>query len=433
MLIMGLLVLAACQTTQPANPNTRPTEPTFPTMTPGRMVVGALPTVVALQLNGANLANPATAVALANQPTPTPDYAVCPPQASPILSDSPTTNREMAAEITRFLTLGGQPSALDAALREDWGVQGDNGAVRDDVDLTGEGTPDVVATYLVPDDGGALIVAGCANGRYATLYEADTASIPQLLYLGDMNLDQRADILFTSETCADEEATNCSLRTQFVSWEPNQGHFTSLLGTPIISQNLPEIADVDNDRILEIVVRMTSTGTAETGPLRTGVTIYDWNGTVFTRSITQLDPPRFRIQVIHQADQHAAQNNYQTAIELYELSLADTGLSNWFNDDPDVLRSYALFRLLTTYAFTEDEGLLTIFQSIQQNYPDPQTSPVYVTLSNTFWNALQLTGNLRSACLEVQEMVRAQPEALSLLTRYGQSGPIYSAELLCPF
>jgi hypothetical protein len=260
-----------------------------------------------------------------------------------------------------------------------------------------------------------------------------TDSIPQLIFLGDMNADQRADILFASETCAGEAGTDCSLRAQFVSWQPDEGHFTSLLGAPIISQNPPEIADVDNDRILEIVIRMTSTGTASTGPLRTGVTIYDWNGAVYTRSITQLDPPRFRIQLLHQADRHLAQNNTNAALDLYQLSLADTSLGNWFNDDPDVLKSYALFRLLTTYAFTEDDGLLTVFQSIQQNYPDPQTAPVYVTLSNTFWNALQLTGNLRSACLEVQEMVRAQPAALSLLSRYGQSGPVYTAEQLCPF
>jgi hypothetical protein len=329
--------------------------------------------------------------------------------------------------------MGGIPAALDEALREEWGVQGDSGAVRADVDMTGEGTPDVVATYLVPTEGGALLVAGCANGRYATFYETTTESIPQLIYIGDMNLDRHADLLFASETCADEEAADCSLRAQFVSWEPSQGHFTSLLGAPIISQNPPEIADVDNDRILEIVVRMTSTGTASTGPLRTGVTIYDWDGSVYRRSITQLDPPRFRIQVVQQADRHLAQNNTQAALDLYELSLADTSLANWFNDDPDVLKSYALFRLLTTYAFTEDEGLLTVFQSVQQNYPDPQTSPVYVTLSNTFWNALQLTGNLRSACLEVQEMIRARPEALSLLSRYGQSGPIYTTEQLCPF
>ncbi len=425
-----LLMLAACQT-QTTIPASAPTIQPFPTMTPGRKIVGALPTVVALQLDGSNLANPATAVALANQPTPTPDYAVCPPTASPILADTPTTSREMAAEITRFLSLGGLPAALDASLRDDWRVQGDSGAVRADVDLTGEGQPDVVTTYLVPGEGGALLVAGCANGRYATLYETSTTSIPQLIYLGDMNVDRQADILFTSETCTADE--DCNLRTQFISWEPLQGRFNSLLGTPIVSQNPPEIADVDNDRILEIVVRMTSSGTPATGPLRTGVTIYDWNGTVYMRSITQLDPPRFRIQVLHQADRHLAQNNPDAAVDLYELSLADTSLGNWFNDDPEILRAYALFRLLTTYAFTEDNGLLTIFQSVQQNYPDPQTSPVYVGLSNTFWNALQLTGNLRSACLEVQEMIRARPEALSLLSRYGQSGPVYTAEQLCPF
>jgi hypothetical protein len=190
---------------------------------------------------------------------------------------------------------------------------------------------------------------------------------------------------------------------------------------------------MDNDRVLEVVVRMTSSGTPVTGPLRTGVTIYDWNGAGYVRSITQLDPPRFRIQIIQQADRDLAAGNVPNAITLYERALTDGELDNWFNDDPQILRSYTLFRLLTTYAFTENDNLLQIFQATQQDYPDLQTAPVYATLSTTFWNALQLSGNLRSACLEVQAQVTAQPEALALLNRYGQRGPVYTAEQLCPF
>lgn len=428
--LLILLGLAACQPAAVAVP-AAPTLLPFPTMTPGRAVTGALPTVVALALDGSTLANPATAVALASRPTATPDYAACPPPASPTLSNAPASGREMADEIVRFLSAGGSPAALETALRDSWGVLGERGQVRADTDLTGEGTPEVIVTYAVPGEGGALLALGCAAGRYISLYRADTSQIPQILHAGELNANGTPELLFTSQECA--SPNDCTFRTQLITWQPGEGRLTSLLSGAILSPNPPEIADVDNDGVLEIVVRLTSSGTRETGPLRTGVTIYDWNGSIYTRSITQLDPPRFRVQVIQQADRSLARNAVREAISLYELALRDDALANWFNDDAGVLRSYALYRLLTAYAFTEDERLLPTFQNIQQNALEPQSAPVYALMSNAFWNALQMTGNLRSACLEAQNVARTQPDAIGLLTRYSGQTPIYTPESLCPF
>lgn len=427
--LLILLLFAACQPT-PVAVNQAPAVIPFPTMTPGRQIRGVLPTVVALSLDG-NLANPATAVALANRPTATPDYTSCPPSASPVLSDAPANSPEMADEIARYLSFGGSPEALETALRDDWGVLSEVGTVRANMDFTGEGTVDVIAAYSVPGAGGSLLVLGCAAGRYIPFYQADTPGVPQIVQAGELNANGTPEILYSSQQCLTED--DCSYRTQLVTWEPNEGQFISLLSGAIISQNLPEIGDFDNDRVIEIIIRMTSTGTPATGPLRTGVTIYDWNGVNYARSITQLDPPRFRIQVIQQADRSLANGNTNEAIALYELSLQNTELRNWFNDDETVLRSYALYRLITVYAFTENENLLPAFQSMQQNYPDPLNAPVYAQMGNAFWNALQVTGNLRSACIEAQNIARSRADAINLLTRYRGQAPAYTAESLCPF
>ncbi|MCC6802943.1 MAG: hypothetical protein IT319_08665 [Anaerolineae bacterium] len=50
-----------------------------------------------------------------------------------------------------------------------------------------------------------------------------------------------------------------------------------------------------------------------------------------------------------------------------------------------------------------------------------------------FWTAVQVTNNLHSACLRVQEVVLARPDALDLLNRYGSRSPTYAAADLCPF
>lgn len=429
-ILLILFLIAACQPTA-ATVNQAPTVIPFPTMTPGDTVRGGLPTVVALSLDGASLANPATAVALANLPTATPDYAACPPATSASLNSLPADGREMIEEIRRYLSAGGTPAALEAALRDEWGVLGDEGVVRADVDLTGEQTPEVVISMSTPDEGGLLLILGCAAGRYALFYQTSTSSPPQIVHVGELNVNGAPELLFSSAECAAED--DCSYRTQLVTWSPSEGRFVSLLSGAILSQNLPEVADFDNDRVLEVIIRMTSTGTASTGPLRTGLMIYDWDGVGYTRSVTQLDPPRFLVQVVQQGDRSMGRGDIDEAIALYELALRDDALRNWFNDDPQVLRSYTLYRLLTAYAFTEHEDLLPTFQSIQQTYPDPLNAPIYVQMSGAFWNALQVTGNMRSACIEAQTIARAQPAAIDLLTRYGGSAPVYTPESLCPF
>jgi hypothetical protein len=430
LLILFLLIIAACEPAAPAA--LPPTAIPFPTMTPGRTVHGILPTVVALPLDGASLANPATAMALASQPTITPDYSACPSGGSTTLDETPATGREMALEMARFLNLGGTLPALDNALRSVWDVLGDTGSLRNDIDLTGEGVPEIIAAYSAPDDGGTLLVLGCADGQYTPRYQAITGgSAPQIVQIGDMNFDQRLDMLFASENCTEGE--DCAYQTQLITWSQERGRFISLLNNTIVNESIPTLSDVDNDRVTEIVVRLENPGDARTGPLRTGVNIYDWNGAAYVLSIIQLDPPRFRIQILHAADRVFAQLDTDQAIPLYELAVNDTSLRFWYNDEPTILNSYGLYRLLLAYAYVEDERRLSTYQTIVQTFPDPAAAPVYTAMSMAFWDALQVTNNLHSACLEVQAIIQARPEALSLLNRYGNRSPTYTAEDLCPF
>lgn len=429
-LLVILLLAAACQPAAPAN--LPPTPAPFPTMTLGRQIQGLLPTVVALPLDG-GLANPATAIAQANRPTATPNYAQCPPLGSPALPSLPASGAEMSAAILRFLAEGGAAAALANGLAA-WGVLGQADAVRGDVDFVGAGIPQVVAAYRAPDDGGTLLILGCQDGRAAPLYQAITGGkAPLLIAAGDLTADGRPEALFASRQCSADAPDDCAYRTQLITWNAAEGRFVSLLRGAITSPEPPQINDIDNDRVVEIVVRLTSAGTRATGPLRTGVNIYDWNGEAYVLSIIQLDPPRFQIQIIHEADRAFARQEMAQAARLYELARTEPGLRFWLNDEPSILNSYTLYRLILLYAYTEDDRLLPAYQALLQTFPDPLTAPVYVSLANAFWNALQVTNNLRSACIEVQAIISARPEAVSLLNRYGSRSPTYTAADLCPF
>jgi len=122
-LIVFIILLAATGACQ--QPRTGPGAPTaipFPTVTPGRELVGVLATPRPPG-DGAGVSNPSTAVALADQPTATPDMSACPPLSDNAdLASLPDTGDEIIAEIARFLSAGGSPVALEAALRDDWEI-----------------------------------------------------------------------------------------------------------------------------------------------------------------------------------------------------------------------------------------------------------------------------------------------------------------------
>ena len=431
--ILILLLLAACQQQSPVA--SAPTVVPFPTMTPGRMIQGALSPLNAASENDAGLANPATAVALANQPTATPDYSTCPATDEATLPDTRPAGSEIARAITDFLSSGGSASALEEQMRDQWSLLGETGRVRQDVDLTGEGSAEILVAYGALGESGTLLILGCAGGRYQTRYQAISPGFdpPQILWAGDVNFDRQADLLFATSRCLEDDPEDCEYQTQLITWDGASGRFVSLLSGSIDSRVLPTLNDIDDDQVSEIVIRMNNPGTASTGPLRTGVNIYDWNGAFYTLSITQLDPPRFRIQIVHQADRAFARRDFAEAIALYELSLNDGSLRYWFNDGPGTLQSYTLYRLLLAYAFTEGDLLLSTYQNLFDIYGASSVPPVYATMGFAFWDAFQVTNNLQSACLEVREIIGQRPEALTLLNRYGSESPVYSPLDLCPF
>lgn len=432
LIVAGLL--AACQPTPPA---VREDGSSFPTVTPGRVLQGDLgPPVV----DGPHL-NPATVVAQANLPTPTPNLLAC-PTSNPGLALStplPASAQGVAEAISAFLTAGGSVEQLRAGLRDRWGLINDSeagGFVRHDLDLTGEGAPDVIVSLITPDAGGALLIFACVDGRILPRYvglpdDGLRGEPPRLLNTNDLNADHLPDLVFTSRAC--DEQDDCRYRTQMATYDPARGRFRNLLEGAIRTTALPRLEDIDGDRVIELIVPLTDAGNADTGPLRTGDVIYDWNGAVYVRSFTQLAPPRFRIQVIHEADAAFAAGDYGAAARAWNQALTDPALENWYNNDDTVLPAYALYRLMMLYTFTGDDGLMDLGAQLLRAYPDLTSAPVYAEMALRFWSAFQASNNLASACAEVRAIIASRPEGLELLNRYGSHSPAMTLAQICPF
>ncbi len=425
--ILILALLAGCRT---AETPTVPTIIPFPTVTPGQALVGLLATPDFSAIGG--VINPATAAALAAQPTATPDTRTCPTPAEITLpEDAPTTAAQMTAVILDYLSDGGAFRQLENTLRDDWDVLG---YLRNALDLSGDTTPEVIIGYTTPE-GGMLLIAGCLEGRYVNRYQAtsDALDPPEILNYDDMNRDQRPDLLFTTQVC---EGDICRFRTQLITWRADVGRFVGLLDTTLISDEPPELLDFDNDEVVEIVIRQNNRGNLTTGPLRTGVNIYDWNGELYVLSIVRPDPPRFRVQIIHEADRYFNQFDMPQATTLYQQAVSNDELRNWRDDEEANLRAYVFYRLLLARAYEGDgpEQLQTIVSRTEDAFPEAEAAPVYVAMSRVFLTAYQVNGDdLAAACADVMVLVTAQPQAVDLLNRYGNRSPTYTATDLCPF
>lgn len=423
--ILSCMLLAGCM---PSNTvMLAPTVNPFPTVTPGTQILAELATA---QPATEPLRNPATAVAVANQPTATPNYGACPTgDSTRTLTSNPAG--DLSNSITQFLSSGGQPDPLRADLQ----LIDPNAFVRADVDLTGEGVAEIMVGYRLPTENSAtLLVFVCEGGQYTQKYSARLGdSAPQIVTVGNLNNNNTLEVLYAVEQCSPQDSL-CQYRTGIFAWDSARGQFVNLLTTPPDGNTLPTFNDLDNDRVIEVITRQTDDGNAQTGPIRTGYQIYDWNGELYVLSVAQPDPLRYVVQAIHEADRAFQDNQLNEAVTLLRLTLEGDTLGAWFNaQETQILQSYSLYRLLLLYTFAELGDALSIYEEIRTRYPNPETAPVYVGMAEVYWQTYQTSNNLNSACAAVQGFIEENAAALDLLNRYGSRSPVYTAQRLCPF
>lgn len=434
MILSFILLLAACT---PVPPPVRESITPFPTATPGRVVYGELLPSGSTLLSQPGLSAPSTVVAIAPPTTPTPDFSSC-PAANPdaVLESAPPDNAlVLIEEAVRYLNSGGSGQTLIDTLRDRWNVIPDDAIARADIDYTGEGVADVLMPYVGRDNIAGLVIIACRAGANDVVFEvvSDTTAPPSVLAFLDLNRDRRNDLLYSVPECESDDPDACQFLTQMVTFSPIRSRFVELMPSNVTSENVPQVLDFDNDEVSEVVVRLESRGTAATGPLRTGTNVYDWNGSQYVLSIVELQPPRFKIQVLHEGDRALLRGDYAQAETTYRGAIENTDLRFWFNDEPDILQSYALFRLLQSQVMTAAIGQTSTLAEIQRIYPDPAARPVYADMAVLFLETFQSTADVHSACVAVETIIAARPEAVDQLNRYGSRSPSYTALDLCPF
>ncbi len=446
---------------QPPTPTARP----FTTATPGgRLSVWLVtptgqfgaPTATPAPVGGNPVGPNATATALiatiqaatqtAAAPPAAPSYQTeaCPPLAAPPIPPKPSAFDDYSTVIGRYLSAGGSPTVLEATLRN-WGAITDRGGVvQADTDLTGDGTPEVIVTLYNPAvyneesqlNAGQLLVYGCEAGGYRLLYKtqySDALALPELVRVGDMNADVRAELVFFVQSC---NQAGCYKEAKILSWNSVVGAFEELNNGQIIAINgRIGVADVEGDGVLELTAQINPPGTAASGPPHSVVDVWDWNGRDYVLALREEpEGARYRIHAIYDADDLLKARQWRPAILAYDAARRDQNLLSWslIPGESEFLRAFAAFRIMITYALMGNARADTWYDILMGENPAGSPGYVWAQIGQAFMESYRATGDAHAACAQANS-VAATTNALSVLNSYGTNNRSYLLGDLCPF
>jgi hypothetical protein len=385
----------------------------------------------------------ATQTAAAPAPAPYFQPTQCPPLGSPAIPTPPENFNDYNVVIGRYLSAGGPPTVLEATLRN-WGAITDQGGVvQANTDLTGDGVLEVIVTVYNPTvynpdallNAGQLLVYGCDNGGYRLLYQTtynDGLALPELLRVGDMNADVKNELVYEIQTC---NGTSCYKEGKILSWNAIVGAFEELNNGQIVAINgRIGIADVDGDGVLELTAEINPPGTTTTGPGRSVIDTWDWNGMDYALALRE-EPKgaRYRIHAIYDADDLLRAGQLRPAILAYDAARRDQTLLSWtVPNEYEILRAYAAYMIMISYARLSNGRAENWFDVLTSENPPGTPGYGFAQMGQTFMDNYRATTDAHAACAQAIS-VGATANVLSGLNSYGYNNRTYTLNDVCPF
>ncbi len=413
---------------------------------------------IALLASGCTVTDPSTlptspgipaTVVIGEQPQTQASYAaptfsaqVCPiPPGSP---DLPNLNdpHTWAANILAYLNAGGFVSSLLDHVQATNSID-PSAKVGEILDLNGDGFEDLALTLieapseLSPAPSGSLLIFLCAEETFRVVYvtsPASEAGRPKLQGARDFTGDGRPELLTLWESCG---AHTCFAQAEILKWDGSgfdnlwQGRSDDLPSPDI------ELQGPLADGSTAIVITARGIGSAGAGPYREIQRTWNWLGESghFEVSAETLSGPKYRIHMLHDADQAALEGDYETAAIGYLRVMEDGSLDDGSagEDGRAALRAYAAFRQIVLdvrigNTANAEAGMLFL----QAAYPPESPHHAYAELAENFWEAYQISGDSREACLAAQMYALNNPDAVLEPLYYGYANRTYLAVDICP-
>ena len=342
-------------------------------------------------------------------------------------------------------------------------------------DLTGDGIKELVVPALLD-----LLIIGCKDGENVILTGYTAAggggtSSPEIIYVGDMNLDGTPEVVI-----AYPATTGWNTTVDIVQWNGEDlisliaaNHGFDSIQTSRLAQTLywyeqdwkawePEsdgewwdipsangqgdvtVQDINGDRTKELILRDYGPSHLDTllsyGPWRGKKATFQWDGIHFLYSALEIDPPRYRFQALQDADRQFLLGNYDEAVSLYQDVISSDTLEGWspdntryeiqsydakYNEGPTPLppsidpaeypslSAYARFRLMLLHTSRgwKPEAQLALEDLRSEFAGNPYGAP-YVEAAELFWQSFQDKDDLAIACSKVVGYFSENPELL---------------------
>jgi len=415
-----------------------------------RLIQGATVVAVGVVLAGC-AASSSTSVAIATQPAAaatgletrgpaaaSPATACRAAGATAAALPSLTGATTPADAVSSYLEAGGDPAALVAELFDRGWVSPTSTVVWTDVD--GDGHLDLAAGLMRSPDSqaiaqdGSVFVWRCQAGSYQRIEVAShrpDSGLPALREARDLTGDGVPEMLVAYPSCG---AHTCYEQYAVYQWD----------GSALVdrfqgaSDDMPypklDISSEGPTSPAALTVTATGIGSVGAGPYRMWSRTWKWDASAraFQPGEPVVEAPRFRIHMLHDADDSFARGDFATALELYDRVIADETLLDWpsAGERRPELSAYAAFRRVLAFLVSDDVERARSELAARLTATDA-TSTAFAEMARRLI-AGYAEGKLAEACADVSAYAVDHSDVVLAPLDFGYANRTFTAEGICP-
>jgi hypothetical protein len=342
----------------------------------------------------------------------------------------PASFEEYPQEVLSYLNNGGELNVLNT--KDSYANVGD---------LTGDGKNDVLVAVTSAEAEtipalGTLLIYNCLGGQYVLAFDLTPDSAyygaPTIHFVQDMNADGKAEAVVSTSTCG---ASTCFEQEQILAW--NGTAYENVLDGASDDLPYPDVKMRDaGDGKYALEVTGTGFGSVGAGPyrVRTRTWSYDPASSRWMVSGEALEPPRYRIHALHDADAAFRAGDYETAIALYQRVINDQALLDWV--DPPLeqadLGAYARFKLIVLYTQSGQPAELERYFDELKAGPAVGNWQDYTDMADSYLQGAAISSQGCPAARDYTETHADQILTPLGSTAFGYANPDYTPEDVCP-
>jgi hypothetical protein len=307
-------------------------------------------------------------------------------------------------------------------------------------DVDGDGRLDFAAGLTGAPDAEAIAGDGsvtlwlCRGGTYLRTEIAlprPDYGLPAIRLARDLTADGLPELIVAYPRCG---AHTCFAQYAVLQWD-GSGMVDRFQGA---SDDMPtpdlviEADDAQAPAAIEITA--TGIGSVGAGPYRVWSRSWTWDGEAmaFVPGDPVIEPPRYRIHAIHDADDAYRRGDLSTALSLYQRAIDDDDLLDWpsAGERRQELAAYAAFRRVLAL-LTADEAVNARAEVNRWPSAAGRSAEAYAGLARLLLSG-HADSELREACDAATSFARENPDAVLAPLDFGYANRTYAAEDICP-